>query len=315
MEAANRIRLFFSKTNSKFQGSDKLFIDWKLKKSNISNKYFKALQIAESTNYIYKRDRFYNFPQLIYDRKKIVDEININIGHINKFYPNLINFEVSIEMKQDEMNRLHVFFEKHRGPLLNPSEYYATAPIEIREAFDNLNLLIHRYEDMGYSNRQAFNEPKMHITFGLNEIVKRYPLADEDFSEFTFEKKFGTWLINYCEVGKPLHDVWRDQDQHIGKEAILPLRYYSADGLIIFGKDVSEDINKRLKDKFYQWWDLNTEKLANLGFYNKFELTNAVGNISVAELDRESESIKNLNNNEIIELLSNYQYFLKIQTL
>lgn len=41
--------------------------------------------------------------------------------------------------------------------------------------------------------------------------------------------------LNYCEVGKPLLDVFKDRDSIVGDNNIKPQRHYNADFMIKFG--------------------------------------------------------------------------------
>jgi hypothetical protein len=56
---------------------------------------------------------------------------------------------------------------------------------------------------------------------------------EEDIKHFTYRWKKGTVYINYCHVGKPVLDVFKDKDS-IAKGA-TPQTHYSADFLIKFG--------------------------------------------------------------------------------
>lgn len=49
---------------------------------------------------------------------------------------------------QVQLNALHHLFEELRGSIEAPAPFFATAPPEVREALQDLNLLIHRLEDL-----------------------------------------------------------------------------------------------------------------------------------------------------------------------
>lgn len=290
-------------------------VDWIVRSSPIAQKYFGCLKIAAAKNYMYRRDRFYSFPKSYYTEKRIVENLNRCVDLINSYVSDLIPDRAFLGMSQDYMNHLHTYFEKYRGALLNPSSIYASAPIQIREAFDEFNLMIHRYEDEGYSQRsRGIHIPKMYLTFGLSDTIKRYPLDDEDFQEFTFERNFGSLIVNYCEVGKPLHDVWRDGDESIGHEAVMPLRYYSADAMAVFAPQVSRAESEEMKEEFYKWWDANETRLQALGFTKK-DPKNSVGHLLVADLDTECDILRGASNDQVIEILADYQWTSKIECL
>ncbi len=300
-------------------------LSWNLRDSNIAQKYFRALKIAASTDYIYRRERFYNFPNCIYTEARIVERLNKMIEVINNHKPGLIPEQATCGMNQDRMNHLHTYFEKYRGAIKKPHEVYKNAPWEVKEAFDEFNLMIHRYEDAGYSGRNAVQDSAKfyltfgmssrlihYLTFGLRSKVIRYPLAKEDFAHFSFEQNFGSWIINYCEVGKPLHDVWRDGDLEIGHEAVLPLQYYSADAMITLGHNITQEQSDHKKNEFYNWWDQNQGRLSELGFA-KDNPRNSIGHLVVADIDLDQPLLRGKSQAEIVELMSQYQWISKVE--
>jgi organic radical activating enzyme/uncharacterized protein YqfB (UPF0267 family) len=303
----------FKPTNPRFTQS--LQLRWIFADKPIAKRYFKALQIASSVKPVYQPNRFYNFPQAQYTEEVVVNGINRAIDVINSYHKNLIQDSAKVGMSQEDMNTLHRNFERHRGPLLKPAQAYIESPRPVQEAFDDLNMLIHRYEDMdftsSYHGRSEIASAR--LCFGLDSIVKRYPLEEEDFAEFSFEQEFGGWYLNYCEVGKPLHDIWRDNDLDIVTEAILPLKYYSADAYLHFGAPVGRQGHLRKLEKFYKWWDQNNETLSRLGF-KKESKQNSLGQIHLGSLDRDYPSISGLSDKEIVELLSNFQFFETVLT-
>ncbi len=311
-----KIRVVFARRSSKLEDqSETLPLEWTLSPTPIALKYYKALQKVTATDYMYRRDRFYGFADTFFTEEYIRNELNKCIDIINSYHPNLITEKLEKDCDQEKMNQLHRYFEIYRGPILNPHKIYENGDVNLREAFDNFNLLIHRYEDGGFSKRNTEVEsPKFYVNFGLSESAPRYPLEDEDYKHFGFEISFGSWVINYCEAGKPLHDIWRDDDANIGHEAILPLRYYSADGLITFGSETSKNEAKNKMAEFHSWWDKNSQALSELGFH-KNDPKNSIGHIVVAELNRSHPIIKHLNEKEIVDLISNYQWVNKVECL
>lgn len=310
------IRAKFERHSASLQDpKDTISLTWKLRKTAIALKYFKALKIAADAHYIYRKDRFYGFPRSSYSKEKIVEKINQSIDEINAFHPRLIPERAHREMAQGDLNHLHTYFEKFRGPVLSPAETYENSPKDVRESFDNFNLFIHRYENVCFSEVPApLLSAKFHATFGLTEKVRRYELADEDYSEFTFAQDFGSWILDYCEVGKPLHDMWRDDDDGIEHEAILPLRYYSADAVVLLGHTITPREDQKKREDFGQWWDQNQARLSGLGF-KRNDPKNSVGHIRLAELDTEQPLVRGRSREEIIELLSHYQQLNSIECL
>lgn len=311
-----RIGVVFSRRSIEKEDSlETMELQWVVRSSSVAQKYFTALKIAVSDDYMYRRDRFYNFSRDYYTEKRVVEKINQSIDLINKSHPGLIPVKADLGMSQEKMNHLHTYFEKFRGILMKPHPIYQSASVETREAFDDLNIMIHRYEDAGFSQRKmGVGVSKFYLTFGLSDKNKRYELADEDYSEFTFAHKFGDLLVNYCEVGKPLQDVWRDGDQEIGSEAILPLRFYSADSMALFAPEVDSELSNSFKKEFGEWWDLHADRLSELGFV-KNDSRNSIGHLVVAELDREQPLLRGRSELEICDLVSHYQWISKVRCL
>lgn len=314
LEPNFKIRVTFARRSAHHEDlKDHLQLTWTLRKTPLALKYFKALQIATKIGTMYRQDRCYNFPHCYYTEERIVERLNAAIALINEKHPELIPEQAHVGMTQDQMNHLHTYFEKYRGPLLKPHPIYVKGSHQLREAFDDFNLMIHRYEDAGFSARSTgTGTAKFYLTFGISEKVRRYSLEPEDFQHFTFEQKFGSWIVNYCEVGKPLHDVWRDGDLEIGHEAIVPLRYYSADGVVFLCGDVFPEDARKKRQQFEQWWDQNHDRLSQLGFH-KEDPQNAIGHLPVAELDWDHPVLAGRSQAQVIELLSHYQWTSQVE--
>lgn len=262
---------------------------WRLRDHSLAHRFAKALKIAcdfeHKTGYMYKRERFYNFPNGYFTRERVISLLQEHIATINKAYPGLVDHPVHQNMSQEDMNKLHTYFEIHRGPLLNPSHYYKDGTSEVKYAFDEVNLLIHRFEDCEFAdNENPEGNPRFVAAFGLDGKIQRYPLEDEDYQLFDLDDHYGCLRLNYCEVGKHLIDVFNDQDHEIGDEAIKPLRYYSADFFVDFNPLHSKKAADGFYEAFYKWWDENEDKLSALGF-KKHDPRNAVGNVKLADLE------------------------------
>jgi hypothetical protein len=262
--------------------------------SDIAKRWVDALKIqCKINNKIKEPDRFYNFPDNVWTEEHIVSEINVCIDKLN-LNRKLIDLKVSAPISQLTLNKLHLYFETLRGGILTPSNFWISASEQERTFLERYNVLIHRAESF-YHNKNIKSNPRIVCTF-INR--KRYELLENDYKSFTLERNFGEVYINYCEVGKPLYDVFKDNDDLVTDQNIRPLRYYSADFTISFHDRTSESVNLFLQ-KMSDWWNLNEEKLSKLGFI-KNDPKNAIGNIPVAKLHT------NLSNNEIINNLCEY---------
>ena len=121
---------------------------------------------------------------------------------------------------------------------------------------------------------------------------------------FRSKWQFGTVYINYCEVGKPLLDVFKDDDEIVGDENIRPLRYYSADFQIKFGPDTLDEVYTDRETQFWKWFEQRENYFASIGLFKTNNLS--LGLIPVASLNIERSGFNNLTKVEIVNTLSKY---------
>lgn len=235
---------------------------------------------------LYETDRFKGWSTSEKDLTYYKTEINKQIAIVNCYSPT-INIDSIITFDQNLLNYLHKFFEDLRGTVSNGTEFYNFAPEEVKHAIDRFNILIHECEHL----LRDSDQPTIVVTF---QNRPRYGLKDDDYDHFTFKWNFGTVYINYCEVGKPLLDVYKDQDIFVGIDNIRPLTYYSADFMIKFGPDVDEEFYHDRLDKFYNWYNLQNFK------FDKSKLS--LGLIPVAQLS----NYKGISQDMIVKNLSQY---------
>jgi hypothetical protein len=284
-------------------------IFFRMRETPIARKYFEALRNTNQTGAeLYERDRFHHFPGTKRDRNWLATELNRCIDIINAHEPGTIKERAAPDMPQPVMNALHVYFEKLMGGILTPSRFWNEAPPHVRRALEDFNLHIHAYEsiELAEADRAKGRRPgsQLYITF---RPMNRSPLADEDYEHFTLGWNFGNWCVNYCEVGKPLWDVFRDKDEVVGDDNIRPLRYYSSDAFLWFGENADPAIVRKELEEFSSWWDAHNDELAALGF-RKGDLKNSIGSIPVADLDRQSGSIAGMSEDEILALIGKHQW-------
>lgn len=236
---------------------------------------------------LYETDRFKGWPDNKKDLSYYVTEINKQISVINLYKPNTITFPVTT-VDQNLLNYLHKFFEDLRGTVSEGTEFYNFAPEEVKHAVDRFNVLIHECEHL----LRDSDQPTIVVTF---QDRPRYELKENDYKYFTFKWGFGIVYINYCEVGKPLLDVYKDQDTFVGQDNIRPLKYYSADFMIKFNDDVPEDYYQTRLKSFYNWYNSQNFK------FDKSKLS--LGLIPVARLS----NYQNISQSNIIKNLSVYK--------
>lgn len=178
-------------------------------------------------------DRFYGFGTPAEERQRAVEQIQQCIATINAHDP-VIHRE--FEYTQDCLNYLHNIFERYHGLLdQQTSAYWKTAPVQVRQALAELNLAVHRCESVASGNQPRF----VCTWFGMPKTHR----LDEDLQGIygSFNIKFGTVYLNYCEIGKTVEDLTNDNDKYIGDDAFRPFSHYSADfNVAFYDRDLTE---------------------------------------------------------------------------
>jgi hypothetical protein len=232
-------------------------LTFKVKETPIAKKWFAEL----CKNYsILEDNRFSSW----HADSNLIDNLNKQIIIINE-YENIIDRNVSIETTQDDLNYLHKFFEDLRGEVNTGTTWFHNAPVEVKVALENFNVLIHLFEEQLRSPYY----PSLVLTFNNRPS---YLLDEEDMKQFTHRWEKGTVYINYCHVGKPILDVFKDKDTLT--EGPRPQTHYSADFMIKFGRSTNYFIYVFRKLIINTW----------LGF-QKFKFKNPnIGYIPVADI-------------------------------
>lgn len=228
---------------------------------------------------LYENDRFTQWPKSKKDAEYYESNLKYHVNVINS-YDKVI--ELENYSQQEFLNILHKHFEDLRGHVDYSTGWYENAPTGVQQSVDKLNILIHEYENYLHKKDTKLN-PTIVTTF---KDRPKYNLKDEHYKYFTHRWKFGTVYINYCEVGKPLLDVFKDQDEYVGKDAIRPQSTYSADFMIKFGPSVPEEFAIEKEKQFWKWFETKN--------INVDRSKAALGMIPVAELKEENIDIDNL---------------------
>jgi hypothetical protein len=238
---------------------------------------------------LYEQDRFKGWPESPRTEAYYYYQLKEQVSIVNNYRANLIPSILHM-FTQDTLNILHKHFEDLRGSIDAGTEFYNNAPDHVKSAVDKFNVLIHELEHY----MRHFGYPEL---VGTYKDRPRIELLPEDYKQFTFKWKFGYVYINYCEVGKPLLDVFKDNDHLVGHDNIRPLTYYSADFTIKFGPDTTEEVYQTRLTQFNEWYakqNFNFDQLS-------------LGMIPVAKLNLKDSNLLGISSDGIISLLSQYQ--------
>jgi hypothetical protein len=198
-------------------GLEDLTLTFKVRNTNIAKRWFDEL----AQNYeILEDHRLSNWGGHDY-----IGDLNYHIGIINQ-YDNIIDRTVSLSSTQEDFNYLHTFFENLRGEVIVGTPWYNSAPEYVKNSVCEFNVLIHKLES---SVRTQTKHPTIVVTF---KNRPRFELTQSDIDYFTCKWQSGAVYINYCQVGKTVLDVFKDNDD-VG--TVRPQTHYSADFMVKFG--------------------------------------------------------------------------------
>lgn len=185
-------------------------------------------------------DRFYGFNSREEEVKRAEHYICSCIDTIN-CYQKIIDQPFTNYQDQDCLNYLHNVFERFHGQLdQQDTDFWNHAPYEVRQALANLNLAVHRCESVSRGARPRF----VCTWYGMPKTLH---LPQEHMLKYsTMSTFFGTVYLNYCEIGKTLEDLSVDRDNYIGDDMFKPYDFYSADFVVKFWDDSTEEIQNKL---------------------------------------------------------------------
>lgn len=254
-------------------------LQYQVYETDIAIRWYSALaEQCNNNNEISEKDRLYNFPDGTWTEEKLVQELNSCIAIINS-QEEVVHHIAFTGMPQEHLNHLHHYFENLRGGVLSPTDFWHRSNLQVRNALERYNVIIHRAENFYHNITQEKNFPRIVCRFANRQ---RCDMVDADYTHFTLLRKFGEVYINYCEVGKPLYDIYKDGDDIVGEDNIRPLRYYSPDFTAYFHSSSNKNVQRFLSG-MDKWWDKNHDHLGDLGFV-KDDPKNAIGSIPVAML-------------------------------
>lgn len=238
--------------------------------------------------------RFIGFEGFEKTESELAELINQCIRTVNEYSPGSIPIVATDSADQHQLNELHTYFETLRGPRLDPVEIFLHGPESVKAALEDFNLFIHEYESKIQNTAlDDGNCARLGITFSGERI--RHPMSFEDFSYFELHRDFGGLYLHYCDVGKPVLDVFEDQDDLIGIDNIRPLELISSDFDVYFGESDKKKYDMSYKIRLINW--LNSIGLDHL------DPRLSMGYLKVGQLIMDNR-LKSKSRQEILGLLS-----------
>ena len=171
-------------------------------------------------------DRFYGFDSAKHERNRASTWIQHCIDVVNSHRPVI---DRRFEFTQDCLNYLHSKFEQHHGLLdQQHSDFWQTASDPVRRALAELNLAVHRCENVLHGTSAKF----VCTWFGMPKTHSLPAHVRQCYGDSRVT--WGTVYLNYVEIGKTVEDLVRDNDSYISQEAFQPFERYSADFNVAF---------------------------------------------------------------------------------
>jgi hypothetical protein len=279
---------------------DEYILEFGLNNSSIAKKWhLKVIEAIARGYLIDDPERFYGLNTFEKDELIAIERINKCIEIINS-HKNIINRRLTDIHDTDTLNYLHHIFEEYHGLLdQQTNEFYTGASLEVKKALSDLNIAVHRVENVLYGN------PKRFVTtyFGLPKTDK---LTTEDFNYMTCQYNFGGLYLNYVEVGKTLADLVQDKDEYIDDDAFKPWNYYSADFTVRL-HDRSLEASQKEERDCLQYYIENQDFFRKLG-YPQYTNQLKPGFIKLGDLLYDDKEI-------VIENITKHQYLKSVSFL
>ena len=269
--------------SSKHNSKSTLDLKYWLFQTPFKDKWVDRVLEANQRNYpISEPWAFYNLNDE-WSEEDIVNTLNSLIDTCNDYKPGMFEHKLDRIDNQDRLNYIHSIFEREHGKLdewkLNPilQEY----PV-LRDTLSGINQTVHRCE--------TFGGPK-YIRVVNFDLPKTETFTSEDYKLFTTSLKFGGLYTLYADVGKPLEDLAKDNDQH--HIDFVPTRHYSSDCVAYFSDEKVDIVDSR------RYLEDNWSYFEGLGYTDKDHDDFTVGAIQIGQLQY-------TNRDKILEQVSKY---------
>lgn len=231
--------------------------------------------------------RFYNFKNRTeLSTENLIRNLEDTISALASTLPELAKVKLAKATDSDlqkSLNDLHTNFA--HSHLTEKSITKANS-----ELWSEFNSLIHQIEStlIAKSLNTKLNISRIEFTWKDNFPA---PIPEICYGDFTLQKTFGSLQINYCQVGRHLHELYFAHDDIVPTEHIQPQRFFSANSTLWFGPDLNEKYEAETTAKIHEWFQAKKEKFSAAGI-EWHRKDKALGSVTVAQLDREFSSVE-----------------------
>jgi len=269
------------------------FIDFNIvpEDNQLARDWLVALEndILKNNLHLEKNFCFHGFPYTQRNLDYLCKELNEHIYTINQsnidytieewFSPDVVRYgkeysvgdwpKLGLRTKHDAMNKLHNHFEVLQGTVENPSKYAEQMTPGTTYAVRQLNNICHEIETLCLSQRKLVQSPQWVRPSQITTFLKapRHLLTDEHRQGFLsneYARELGGVYMHWCQIGKTLMEVFRDEGApeltETVCEAITHLAYYSGEFDIEFGNTINRDTapwHAEEIDSFNNWLTQN----------------------------------------------------------
>lgn len=226
-----------------------------------------------------EQDRFYGFPgQERNNLAALVNKLDGQIQEIRRRHPELDVPSLDRDQIQASINRLH--YEFAHGHIVTEITHNLNDPI-----WRDFNTCLHALEvvleDQVFQREFGLNFS--FIVFTWNEL-RRVPIPEKSFQDFSLGYHFGTAYINYCQVGRHIKEMFDAKDDALDDSHIMPFQKISGDTLLWFGATFGNIWAVNRMNKIKTWFHEREERFGRLGFkWGDPKL--ALGYIPVAQME------------------------------
>lgn len=282
-------------------GTSDFDLEFKLIDHSVTKKWLKHLQYFIDAGMPWDDPyRFYNFPGTKFTKDLVVQKLAELAQIIKDYAPDLIQRDINNNLTQDDLNYLHHVFEVYHGlyDQQDQNEFFRSAPKAVQDALGDLNIWIHRYETLN-------GIPRFVATWKFKPY--RDILDNEDYQLFDLNEQWGDLIVNYCEIGKTLYDLWHDNDIHIDDDAFQPLSHVCFDCTVRFS-DSDSDAAQQLEQQIWQYYD-NREDFFKSRGYTRHDPKLSLGYITLGKLQYSG------NKQDLIDQISEHQQLKSIRSV
>lgn len=196
----------------------------------------------------------------------IKKQLRIQVDRINSIWPQHIDLDPSAPIDSQAVHYLHRFFENFIRDLESGNLRVRPLNSDIKQAFQDLNILIHRFEALPPNVK--IDDPFAPVNQDVVATfwkMKLRELAPEDYESFTVAENFGEVYLDYCHSGRHLWEALVSKDAMALETNLRPQTHYGPGIRIWFGATCSPELLRKRYIDFEKWMEENSRWIERNG--------------------------------------------------